>query len=144
MLNVEPSNLVFLQTNTTFDKIIIRFTDQNGRLLPLEDKVNLTLLINKKKCRDLIFEPRTRKYVNGFQFLSFARNVSNKYREQLLDTGLYSIKTASKNVVHITSEFLENKIAYALAKSYDDITVKIKPVEEIIIPPEKGEEARQL
>ena len=48
LLNVEPSILVFLKTyNTEFDKIIITFMDQNGRPLEIEDKVNLTLLINK-------------------------------------------------------------------------------------------------
>ena len=48
LLNVGPSNLVFLKTyNTEFDKIIITFTDQNGRPLEIKDKVNLTLLINK-------------------------------------------------------------------------------------------------
>ena len=32
LLNVEPSNLVFVKTyNTEFDEIIITFTDQNGR-----------------------------------------------------------------------------------------------------------------
>ena len=42
--------MVFLKTcNTEFDKITITFTDQNGRPLEIEDKVNLTLLINKKK-----------------------------------------------------------------------------------------------
>ena len=47
-LNVEISNLVFLKTyNTEFDEIIITFTDQNGRLLEIEDEVNLKLLINK-------------------------------------------------------------------------------------------------
>ena len=33
--------------NTEFDDIIITFTDQNGRRLEMEDKVDLTLLINK-------------------------------------------------------------------------------------------------
>ena len=48
LLNVEPSNLVFLKTyNTEFDKIIITFTDKNGRPLEIEDKVNFTLLISK-------------------------------------------------------------------------------------------------
>ena len=48
MLNVEPSNLVFLKTyNIKFDEIIITFTDQNGTPLEVEDKVNLRLLINK-------------------------------------------------------------------------------------------------
>ena len=48
LLNVEPSNLVFLETyNTEFDEIIITFTDQNGRPLEIGDKVNLILLIKK-------------------------------------------------------------------------------------------------
>ena len=42
-------------------------------------------------------EPRTRKYVKGYGFLSFARDLSNKYGKQLLDTRLDALKTASKN-----------------------------------------------
>ena len=50
MLNVESSNLVFLKNyNTEFDKIVIKIANQNGRPLEIEDKVNLTLLINKQK-----------------------------------------------------------------------------------------------
>ena len=37
-------------------------------------------------------EPRTRKYVKGYGFSSFAR----KYRKQLFDTGLDPLKTAPK------------------------------------------------
>ena len=48
LLNVEPSNFVFLKSyNTEFQEIIITFADQNGRPLEIEDKVNLKLLINK-------------------------------------------------------------------------------------------------
>ena len=48
LLNIEPSNLAVLKIyNTEFDEIIITFTDQNGRHLEIEDKVNLTLLIKK-------------------------------------------------------------------------------------------------
>ena len=48
MLNVESSNLVFLKTNNAeFDETIITFTDQNGKPLEIEDKVNLTLLVDK-------------------------------------------------------------------------------------------------
>ena len=36
-------------------------------------------------------EPKTRKYVKGYKFFSFDR----KYKKQLLDTGLDSLKTAS-------------------------------------------------
>ena len=47
LLNVEPSTLVFLKTsNTEYD---ITTSDQNGRLLETEDKVNLALLVNKKR-----------------------------------------------------------------------------------------------
>ena len=41
-------------------------------------------------------EPRPRKNVKGYGFLSFTR----KYKKQLLDTGLDAVKTASKKVVH--------------------------------------------
>ena len=47
-LLVEPTNLAFLKTyNTEFDEITITFTGQNGRPLEIEDKVDLTLLIDK-------------------------------------------------------------------------------------------------
>ena len=48
LLNVEPSNLLFLKTyNTDLDDIKITFNDQNGRPLEIEYKLNLTLLIDK-------------------------------------------------------------------------------------------------
>ena len=39
--------LYFSELITEFDEIIVTFTDQNGRSLEIEDKVNLTLLIIK-------------------------------------------------------------------------------------------------
>ena len=40
LLNIEPSNLVFLENyNTEFNEIIITFTDRNGRPLEIEDKI---------------------------------------------------------------------------------------------------------
>ena len=49
-------------------------------------------------------EPRTRKHVKRYEFLLFARNLSNKYGKQLLDiatkTGLDALKTASNHVVN--------------------------------------------
>ena len=48
-------------------------------------------------------EPRFRKYVKGYGFLSFARKFSNNYGKKLMDTttktGIYAAKTASKRVV---------------------------------------------
>ena len=54
MLNDEPRNLVFVKAyNTKFDEIIITFTNQNGIPLETEGKVNLTLLIKRKKKRNI-------------------------------------------------------------------------------------------
>ena len=48
LLNVEPSNLVFLKTySTEFDEIIITFTDQGERTLEIKNKFNLAMLITK-------------------------------------------------------------------------------------------------
>ena len=46
--------------------------------------------------RQYFIEPRTRKYVKRYGFLSFARS----FKKQLSDAGLDSLKTASKKVVH--------------------------------------------
>ena len=55
LLNIEPSNLVFLESyNTEFDDIIIKFTNQNGRSLEIEGRVNLILFINKYKLHIII------------------------------------------------------------------------------------------
>ena len=62
LLNAQPNNLVFLKTyNTEFNDIEITFTDQNST--PIEDKVNLTLLIIASE------------YFERYGFLSFGRNV---------------------------------------------------------------------
>ena len=48
-------------------------------------------------------EPRFRKYIKGYGFLSFARKRGNKYGKKLMDTatktGMDAAKTASKRVV---------------------------------------------
>ena len=66
--------------------------------------------------RQYSIEPRARKYVTGYGFLSFAR----KYKKQLLDTGL----NASKKVVHKAGEYLRNKIVDAVFKSSNDYIEK--------------------
>ena len=72
-------------------------------------------------------KPIARKYIKGYGCLSFARNLCNKYRKQLLDT---ATKTASRKVIHkaaeTTGEVLPNKIDDAVAKSYDDEIIKNK------------------
>ena len=64
--------------NTDFDEIVITLTDQNGRPLNIEDKVNLTL-------RRYSLEQTTWKYVNEYGFLSFLsikNNIKNSYWTQ--------------------------------------------------------------
>ena len=64
-------------------------------------------------------EPRKRKYVEGYGFLSFARKFGDKYGKKLMDTttkaGIDTAKTASKRVVQktaaTTGDLIENKIA---------------------------------
>ena len=54
---------------------------------------------------------RFRKYVEGYAFLSFARNFGDKYCKKLMDTaiktGIDATKTASKRVVQKTAEATE-------------------------------------
>ena len=53
-------------------------------------------------------EPRFRKYVKGYGFLSFARKFGDKYGKKLMDTatktGIDAAKTASKRVFQKTVE----------------------------------------
>ena len=63
-------------------------------------------------------EPRTRKYVKEYGFLSFVR----KYKKQLLDTGLDSLKTATKNVVHKAGELIGNRTADTVSQT----TIKLR------------------
>ena len=58
----------------------------------------------------------------------------------MLDTGLNSLKTAFKNVVHKAGKFIRNKTADEVTKSNNDNIEKQAPVEEIIIPLEQREE----
>ena len=55
-----------------------------------------------------------------------------------MDTGLHSLKGASKKVVYKSGKFLGNKIV--VSKSNGEKTVKQEPVEATIIPPEERDE----
>ena len=89
-------------------------------------------------------EPRERRYVKGYGFLPFARNIgthaakaaknmSNKYSQKLVDTAEKSatdaIKTASKRAIQKTAETtgdlignkIADKITSASKKSHDEI-----------------------
>ena len=91
-------------------------------------------------------EPRFRKYVRGYSFLSFARTFGNKHGKQLMDTatktGIDAAKTVSKRVVQKTAEAAGDLIGNSIADKITSIgkpkeKEKIKEIEEIYIPPEK-------
>ena len=94
-------------------------------------------------------EPRFRKYVKGYGFLSFAKKFGDKYGKKLIDTatktGIDAAKSASKRVVQKTAEATGDLIRN---KTADQITSGGKPnekektnkTEEIYIPPEKKQQ----
>ena len=47
LLDISPKNFIFLKTfNSEFTYIEVWFTDQNSKPLEIEDKINITLVIN--------------------------------------------------------------------------------------------------
>ena len=100
------------------------------------------------KMRNSI-EPRFRKYVKGYGFLSFAKKFGNKYGKKLMDsaikTGIDPAKTASKRVVQKTAEALGDLIGNKTADKITSIgkpkeKEKTKKIEKIYIPPEKRQQ----
>ena len=98
-------------------------------------------------------EPRIRKYVKGYGFLSFVRKFGDKYGKQLIDTatktGIDAAKTAFKRVVQKTAEaagdLIGNKIADKItlvgkSKKKKKEKGKTNKPEEIYISPEKRQQ----
>ena len=94
-------------------------------------------------------EPRFRKYVKGYGFLSFARRFCDKYGKKVRDTarktGIYVAKAASKRVVQkfgkATEGLIGKKIAdkiYLIGKPKEK--EKTNKAEEIYISPEKRQQ----
>ena len=87
-------------------------------------------------------EPRFRKYVKGYGFLSFARKFGDKYGKKLIDTatktGIDAAKT-SKRVVQKTAEATGDLIGNKIADKITSIG-KPKEIEEIYISPEKRQQ----
>ena len=52
------------------------FTDQTSKSLEIEDKMNITLVINQIiKMTRYSVQPRDRIFVKGYRFLSFAKKM---------------------------------------------------------------------
>ena len=113
-------------------------------------------------------EPHYRRYVQGQGFMSFARNIGNKYGKKLFDVsksmkikyskkmlnnslsaGKDFAKIAGKKVLtksaEATGDLIGNKIADRITKSARKKKQKeddriMEKTQEIIIPPEKREQ----
>ena len=78
--------------------------------------------------------------LNDMNFYQLRENFSNKYKKQLLDTGLDVLKTVVHKTAKATVEFIGNKIAGKIVKPRHVIDKNPRNVEEIITQPEKREE----
>ena len=93
-------------------------------------------------------EPKFRKYVKGYGFLSFANKFGNKCGKKLMDTatktGIDAPKTASKRVVQKTAEatgdLVGNKIVDTITSIGKPKEKETKKIEEMYIPPEKRQQ----
>ena len=75
-------NQVFLKTYSThFDEIIVTFTDQNGRLLGIADKINLTLTLNiVELCNTTIFyRNKNKNMLKDMDIYHLRENIKNNY-----------------------------------------------------------------
>ena len=97
-------------------------------------------------------EPNYRKYVEGYGFMSFARNFGDKYGKKLMDsatkTGKEFAKAAGNKVIHKSAEATEDlvgnkivdkitSIGKARSRKEKDEENVMKEMQEVIIPPEK-------
>ena len=94
-------------------------------------------------------EPKFRKYVKGYGFLSFAKTFGDKYGKKLMDTatktGVDAAKTASKRVVEKTADATGHLIGNKIADKITSIgktkeKEKTNKPEEIYIPSEKRQQ----
>ena len=107
---------------------------------------------------------RIRRYVNGYGFMSFAKNLGSKYGKKIIDKGIAASKSkygkmlkkqgtefgkiAGKKIIHenaeATGDLTESKITDKITSgnALHSLKVKDKPQEEqeIVIPPEKRQQ----
>ena len=80
-------------------------------------------------------EPREKRYVKGYGFMSFARNFSDKYRKSLMDKGIdlskTFAKTAGKKILKETAKATGDLIGNKIADKITSASKKSQPDEVI-------------
>ena len=113
LLNISPENFIFFFRILFFVFLYIEawFTDQNSNPLGIEDKINITLVINIWKMTRYSVQARDRIFAKCYGFLSFAKNMgktisknlSGKHSQKILDhakqSAIDALKTPSKRVI---------------------------------------------
>ena len=91
-------------------------------------------------------EPRERRYIKGYGFLSFARNFNEKYGKSLRNASKTFAKTAGKAILKetakatgdlIVSKIVDKMTAKPSKKSHDDEVINGIPKERYISPKER-------
>ena len=86
LLDIAPKSFIFYKNfSSKFSYIEVWFLDQISKSLEIEDKINLTLVINwclTYKIRHST-EPRGRISVKGYGFRSFAENIGKNIGKKL-------------------------------------------------------------
>ena len=106
--------------NTGFDETIIKFTDRNGRPLEIEDKFNLTLVINNQKCDDILQNQEQENVLNDMDFYRLQQNIKTINRHWT---------RSSQKVIHEAGGFIGSNIA-------DAVAVIVFRNKNLLIPPE--------
>ena len=98
-------------------------------------------------------EPRERRFVKGYGFMSFARNFNDKYSKSLMDASKTFAKTAGKKILKetakATGDLIVTKIADKITakpskKSHDDEVINGIPKERYISPKERQKIIHEL
>ena len=91
-------------------------------------------------------EPRERRYVKGYGFMSFAKNFSDKYSKSLMDKGIDVSKTFAKTAgkkkilketAKATGDLIGNKIADKITSASKNHIMKYRKRDIFLLKKDK-------
>ena len=87
-----------------------------------------------------LVEPRERRYIQGYDFLSFARNIGSKVEEKLLKQGHEAEKIAGKRALKKTAEATGHLVGQKIADKITQPQKREPSQQEGYIPPDKRQQ----
>ena len=110
LFHILPKDLIFSKTfNSEFSYVVVRFNDQNSKVIEVDDKIDIVLTINESVIYKKWFVIQLNLEMELLLFAKTMRkNISKgrngKCRKNLLDHGKHSTKykfrTVSKRTIH--------------------------------------------